>query len=109
MKKEKKKPRARTLSRELIRRHDKLLDDRERLARLEAGGSAELPIVLEAASQLPLRAESHACLRCEGALRYVEDRVVERRGELRRAASVECKRCGTRRELWFQISAPMLN
>ncbi len=109
MKKEKKKLRARTVSRSAARKHDKLIDDRERLARLEPGGSAERAIEIEAASQLPLRAESYACLRCDGRVRYVEDRVLDVGGGLRRAATVACKQCGTTRELWFSILTPMLN
>lgn len=109
MKREKKKPRTRTLSRLFQRKQDKLVDDRERLAALEPGGSAERPIMLEAASQLTLRTESFACLACNGPVRYVEDRVVEVAGDLRRVATAECKHCGKRRELWFQIEKQLLN
>ncbi len=109
MKKEKKKPRGRTLSRLSERKQDKLIDDRERLAKLEPGGSAALPITVEAASQLTLRAESYPCLRCDGPLRYVDDCVVELSGELRRVASLECKRCGARRQLWFSIAKHLPN
>lgn len=109
MKKDKKKPRPRTISRLFERKQERLLEDKQRLARLSPGGSIEQPIVIQAASQLPLRAESYLCLRCDGALRYVDDRVVERDGDLRRAANLTCKRCGAPRELWFQIVAPLLN
>lgn len=109
MKRDKKKPRARTLARLFGRKQDKLIDDRERLAALEPGGSAERPIEIEAASLLPLRAESFDCLRCSGRVRYVEDRVVAHGSELRRAATIECKECGAERELWFRIAARLLN
>jgi len=109
MKREKKKPSARNLSRLFRRKQDKLVEDRERLAGLEPGGSPERPILLEAASQLTLRTQSFTCLACDGPLRYVEDRVLELNGELRRAAMAECKQCGKRREVWFQIVVKLLN
>ena len=109
MKRDKKTPRARTLSRLFARKQDKLIDDRERLAALEAGGSAERPIELEAASLLVMRAESVTCLRCDGALRYVEDRVVAVWAELSRGATLECRQCGKQREVWFRIRGRTLN
>ncbi len=104
-----KKPRARTVSRALDRQAKKLTADRERLARLEPGGSATLPIEIESASQLTLRSESYLCLRCSGPVRYVDDCVVEIAGDLRRAATLECKQCATRRVLWFRIAVARPN
>ena len=59
------KKRPRTERRERERALDKLARDREKLARLELGGSAERPIELESASQVEPHARSLRCTRCE--------------------------------------------
>jgi DNA-directed RNA polymerase subunit RPC12/RpoP len=101
------KPRARTQRRERERALEKLARDRERLARLETGGSPERPIELESASQVEVHARSMRCTRCEAELR-VDEHVARTVGEQRlRLARLVCPRCGSRRDVWFRL-APAL-
>jgi hypothetical protein len=99
-----KKPRARTLRRQEERSLTKQAHDRERLARLEPGGSAERPIVLESASQVEAHARSLPCTRCGGELR-VEDHLARFVGEQSlRLVRLSCPSCGARREVWFRLA-----
>lgn len=98
-----KKPRARTLRREESRVQEKLARDREKLARLEPGGSAERPIALESASQVEVHARSLPCPRCGGELR-VDEHVARVVGDQRlRLVRTSCPMCGGRREVWFRL------
>lgn len=95
--------RPRTERREQARAQEKLARDREKLARLEAGGSPERPIVLESASQVEVHARSLRCTRCDGELRVDEHvaRVVG--GQRLRLARLSCPMCGARRDAWFRL------
>ena len=101
------KKRERTQRREAERDAEKLADAREKLARLEQGGSWERPIRVESASVIELRVESMTCARCGGELRVVEHvaRVVA--GQSLRMVDAKCKHCGTRREVWFVIASSL--
>jgi hypothetical protein len=100
-----KKPRPRTERRAQARALEKLARDRDKLARLEPGGSAERPIPLESASQVEVHARSFRCTRCEAELRVEEHlaRTVEDRPL--RLVRLICPMCGTRRDAWFRIDA----
>ena len=82
-----KPPRARTLRRNLARAADKLGDQRERLAALEAGGSPERPLEVVSSAVIEVRALRDRCLRCDGRGVLVADRGRTRaasgQGELR--------------------------
>ncbi len=96
-----KKTRPRTERREQERAREKLARDREKLARLEAGGAPERPIVLESASQVEVHAGSLRCVRCESTLR-VEEHLACTVGEHRlRLTRLRCPMCGARRDAWF--------
>ena len=84
----------------------KLVREREKLARLEAGGARERPMEVVSSSVIPVRARAQLCPQCQGALHILEERAES--AELR-VVDVECQRCGTRRELWFRITPPRLN
>jgi hypothetical protein len=107
------KKRPRTERRERERALDKLGRDRERLARLEPGGTPERPVVVESASQIEPHALAMSCLRCDGEERLDEHAAVTvpasgGAGEVRlRVTRLRCARCGARREVWFSI-APSL-
>ena len=102
-----KKPRARTLRREQARSNEKLARDREKLARLETGGSPDRPVVLESASQIEVHARTLRCPRCEGDL-HIEEHEAPTVGERRlRLVRMVCPRCGARREAWFRIEAKL--
>jgi hypothetical protein len=104
-----KKPRARTQRRQDERSLAKLARDRERLARLEVGGSAERPIALESASQVEAHARSMPCVRCGGDLR-VEEHAVRVVGEQSlRLVQLSCPACGAKREVWFCLAPALPN
>jgi hypothetical protein len=81
---------------------------RERLARLEAGGTAARPIDVESASQIEVRAESTPCLTCQGPYRIDEHTAEHLEGEQVRVLRVHCHHCGARRVMYFRVmpSAP---
>jgi hypothetical protein len=98
--------RPRTARREATRALEKLAEARAKLARMEPGGDPARPIEVASASVVEGRAESHACSRCDGALRVHEHRTASGpRGTLREV-ELRCKRCGTPRILWFHVTAP---
>jgi hypothetical protein len=104
-----KKLRARTLRRQEERSLVKQARDRERLVRLEPGGSAERPIELESASQVEVHARSLPCARCAGDLR-IEEHVACVVGEQRlRRVRLSCPRCGAQREAWFRLAPALPN
>ena len=78
----------------------KLVRDREKLAGLVAGGSAEHPIDVPSTSVIELRAEAMPCAQCEGPYRIREHEAPL--PGLRRV-DVTCRTCGTPRSLWFRI------
>lgn len=101
------KKRPRTERREAERSASKLADARERLAKLEPGGTIELPITVPTASVIETRAVSLRCLRCEGELKVDEHVVV--RGSGVRDVRLACRACGTRRSVYFKIVEPVLH
>jgi hypothetical protein len=103
----KKRPSARAERRAMARAAEKVARDRERLARLEAGGTPERPVEVESASQIEPHALALPCVRCEGANRLDEHAAVTVDGERLRTVRMTCARCGTRREVWFRL-APIL-
>ncbi|HEX8795089.1 MAG TPA: hypothetical protein VF765_29280 [Polyangiaceae bacterium] len=103
----KRKPTARNLRREATRTAQKLARDRERLARLEPGGTPERPIEVESASQIEPHAMATTCLRCDGPNRVAEHAAATVDGERLRCVHLVCSRCGARRELWFRITAAL--
>lgn len=103
----KRKPTARNLRREATRSAEKLARDRERLARVEPGGSAGRPIEVESASQIEPHALAMTCLRCNGSNRLAEHTAATIEGERLRRVSLLCSRCGVLRALWFRIAASL--
>ena len=103
----KKKPSPRTERRTRVRALEKLARDRDRLARLEPGGTPERPLELESASQVEPHALATACNHCEGPNRLEEHAAQTVRGEMLRVARLACGRCGWKREIWFRIQRPL--
>jgi hypothetical protein len=99
-----KKPSPRAERRAQERATEKVVRDRERLARLEAGGAPERPIDVESTSQIEPHALGMACLRCDGRNRLDEHAAVTVRDERLRVARMTCARCGARREVWFRLA-----
>ena len=108
----KKKPapaRARNVRRQLERSRAKLERERERLFLLSPGGSSERPISVEAAAIVEVRAAAVPCPLCQGPHELLEHAAVVLHGERLREARLRCRRCGTRRSLFFQLEQPVLN
>lgn len=76
---------------------------RERLPRLGPGGTAELPLDVESASQIEVRAESPPCLACQGPYRVDEHTAERIDGHQVRVVRVHCHHCGARRVLYFRV------
>ena len=77
-----------------------LVRDREKLASLVPGGSAERPIEIGTSAVIEGRVRALPCAQCEGSYRVTEHRSA---GAGLRALDVRCERCGVARTLWFRI------
>ena len=101
------KKRARTDRREAARDAVKLADAKEKLSLLEPGGAPGLPIRVESASVVELRAESMPCARCDGALKLEEHTAQVVDGLALRKLAMRCKQCRARRDIWFVIGSDL--
>jgi hypothetical protein len=99
-----KKTRPRTDRRVRERAARELVRERQKLAALLPGGSAERPIDVPSAAVIPLRARSTPCPLCDGALRIEHEAAETRGGRLLHSTHVECTRCGVARILWFHVT-----
>jgi hypothetical protein len=85
------------------REAEKAARDRERLARIEAGGSHERPVEVQSASQIEPHALAFACLRCNGPNRLDEHAAVTVDDQRLRVVRMTCPRCGAKRAVWFRL------
>ena len=76
---------------------------REQLARVGPGGTPALPLDVDSASQIEIRAESMPCLVCQGPYRVDEHTAERIEGQHVRVVSVHCHHCGTRRTIYFRV------
>jgi predicted Zn finger-like uncharacterized protein len=95
----KKRP-ERTARRAQERAARQLVRDREKLAALEAGGSAERPFAVASSSVIDGRVRATPCPQCGGEYTLVEHRSA---GQGMRAVDVRCRTCSVARTLWFRI------
>jgi hypothetical protein len=79
-----------------------LVRDREKLARLVAGGAREHPLEVPSSAVIEIRARAMPCAQCEGEYKVIEHRAD---GAGVRAVDVACQRCGVKRTLWFRIAS----
>ncbi|MEP6859300.1 MAG: hypothetical protein ABJE66_01685 [Deltaproteobacteria bacterium] len=77
-----------------------LVRDRERLAKLVAGGASDHPIEVASAAVVEGRVGTLPCPQCAGEYRLIEHRS---EGPGLRAVDVACRQCGVKRTLWFRI------
>jgi hypothetical protein len=96
----------RTARRVLLRAAQKLVREREQLAAVLPGGSAERPIDVSTSAVIEVRVRSQRCPQCEGEYRMEHHRAP---AATLRALDVVCQRCGTRRTLWFRIAPGQSN
>lgn len=97
--------RARTDRRRAERELAKLGDAREKLARLEPGGTPERPIDVESASVIEPRALALGCARCGGETRLEAHDAIS---GLRRVRA-RCKSCRHLREVWMRVGERLLS
>jgi hypothetical protein len=91
----------RTERRERERDARELVRDREKLAKLVAGGASDHPIEVSSAAVIEGRVvDSMPCPQCGGEFRVLEHRS---EGPGLRAVDVACRQCGVQRTLWFRI------
>jgi len=95
----KKRP-ERTERRARERAARQLVRTKEKLAKLERGGSAEHPIEVPASPVIEIRIGSTPCPQCGGDLAVVDHRSA---GQGVRPVDVKCNACGAARTLWFRI------
>jgi hypothetical protein len=105
----KSKSRARNARREAERAAQKLVEQREKLFRLEPGGSPERPLDVESPVLVDLRAAAFHCPRCDAPVQLREHAATNVAGVLLREARVQCPRCASKRSLWFRITGTTLN
>jgi hypothetical protein len=98
-------PRDRTERRIRERAARRLVRDRERLAALLPGASAERPIDVDSAAVIDGRALAGRCPLCDGGF-TLDDHQSAAPGM--RRVRVTCRRCHVARDLWFRLgsSAP---
>ena len=87
----------------------KLVKDRERLARLEVGGSPDNPVNVVSASVVEAQAGSVPCPLCGEKLRVGEHTAETIHGVRLRVAHMACTQCGAPRSLYFRIAPPLPN
>lgn len=106
----KRKVSKRETRREADRAVEKLFEAREKLAKLEPGGSPDRPIDAVSASVIEGQARSLGCVRgCEGETRIVDHEAKTLEGERLRVVRTDCARCGTKRTLYFRVQPDRLN
>jgi hypothetical protein len=98
----KRSKRGRTAKRSLAR-------DREKLLRLEPGGSPARPIEVSSASLVEPKVALVHCPECDAPLAVNEHAAVVRAGVRLREVSAVCRVCGVPRTLWFRIVPVLLN
>jgi predicted Zn finger-like uncharacterized protein len=94
------KKRERTERREREREATKLVRAKEKLAKLERGGTQEHPIEVASSAVIEVRIHGMQCPQCAGAYQIIDHRSA---GQGIRPVDVKCKICGAPRTLWFRI------
>lgn len=87
----------------------KLVREKQKLAKLEVGGSPERPITVPSASVIEVHAASVPCPLCAGSFKIDEHAARTVGGRMLREVAVTCLRCGVSRSLWFSIGSPLLS
>lgn len=94
------KKRERTERREREREARKLVRVKERLSKLERGGTQEHPIEVGSSAVVEVRIHGMQCPQCAGHYQIVDHRSA---GQGIRPVDVKCNVCGAPRTLWFRI------
>jgi len=96
------RPRAarRARERELV----KLVREREVLVKNLPGGSPARPLAVTSPAVVEPTARATPCHQCGGELAVDEHAAEAYDGELLRLVRATCRRCQTRREIWFRLT-----
>ena len=94
------KKRERTERREREREATKLVRAKEKLAKLERGGTPEHPSEVASSAVIEVRIHGMQCPQCAGRYQIIDHRSA---GQGIRPVDVKCKICGAPRTLWFRI------
>jgi len=95
--------RPRAARREAERASRKLGDAREKLFRLEPGGSPERPIEIPTASVVESRARALGCARCGGQTTIEDHAAVVVEAGARRRVRVRCPACRASFDVWLAV------
>lgn len=98
--------RPRTARRVAERDAQKLIRDKQRLVELEPGGSAARPLDVTTPAVIEGRARATPCVQCGGELAIDEHVVAPDPSHSLRLIRARCRRCHTRRELYFRLPPP---
>jgi len=98
----KRPPRARTERRVRERDTRRLVRDRERLAALLPGGSADRPLPVPSPAVIEPRVAAMRCPQCDGEY-TLKDHAAEPGGL--RIVSVTCRICHVSRRIWFRLGS----
>jgi len=96
--------RPRRQRREEARAARKVVRDTERLAAALPGADPERPIEVASASVVEVRARATPCVQCGGELDVRGDRAGSTPRGVLREMEMACRRCHTRRTLWFRVT-----
>jgi hypothetical protein len=91
------------------RASEQLARDQERLFALSPGGDAARPLKAASASVLEARSRQTPCPVCGGEHELLEHAAVTHAGVRLRKLDLRCRRCGSRRALYFQLEESLLN
>ena len=105
----KKKLGARAERREKARVAAKLIDGRQKLARMEVGGSPANPFEVVSASLVGVQAASLPCPLCGEKLRIDEHAAKTIDRARLRIVRATCTRCGVPRSFYFRITSTQPN
>lgn len=108
----KRKPRPerpRTQARRAERGRAQLARDQERLFARSPGGSPAQPLKAASASVLEGRARQTPCPLCAGEHELLDHAAITPGGVRLRKLDLRCRRCGSRRSLYFQLEEKLLN
>lgn len=94
------KKRERTERREREREATKLVRAKEKLAKLERGGTQAHPIEVASSAVIEVRIHAMQCPQCDGEYQIIDHRSA---GQGIRPVDVKCRICGAPRTLWFRI------
>jgi hypothetical protein len=101
--------RPRNARRQVDRAQAAIAHNKDRIARLEPGGSPDWPIAVVSAVLVERRAAEIPCIQC-GSTLDVQNHQAKTFGDVRRrVVHAKCMQCSQARDIWFVIAEPIEN